>query len=393
MLKFFKKLFLIKKVDFSKMPQKEVVLYDQLCNDLLENIVPKNNIYILIASFEYLNLRILLKLFFLFKLNSLNYFAEIINEIQPKAVITFVDNDEKFWLLKNKITNPTIKFVIIQNGLRNDIFSRINYKKKKYSLDDMFFFNKNIGKYYSDKIVGNIHSLGSFKNNFYNFNIDNKEKNINSILFISSIDPFEKDNSKIMYDLNGYKVSYNKYYEADCFFLMFLKKYCENNNIKLSILGRNYENRFKEKKIFNNLLSDFNFNYIDKTSKYSEFEEINKYELIVTLDSTLGYEALAHKIKVCFFSIREHFFEKKEIQFKFGWPLNLPDTGFFWTNEKNEKKFEKILDDVRQIPYDDWKEKIKDIYNELMIYSPQNKKFSDYLIENDISVNSKFIIK
>ena len=146
MLKIIKKLFLVKKVDFKKNIKKEVILYDDFLGDLLKKIISKENFYVLYTRFEYINLRILLKLLFSFKLNTINYICEIINEIQPKLVITFIDNDEKFWLLKKKINNKKIKFVLIQNGWRADIFKNTKSINKNYYVDDMFFFNKNVAK-------------------------------------------------------------------------------------------------------------------------------------------------------------------------------------------------------------------------------------------------------
>ena len=124
MIKNFKNILLIKKINFKKYENKDVVLYDNSFSKIFEKIISKENFIILFTRYEYLNLRIIIKLLFTLRLNSLNYFLEIIKEINPKIVVTFTDNDEKFWLLKKKINNPKIKFIIIQNGWRINICER-----------------------------------------------------------------------------------------------------------------------------------------------------------------------------------------------------------------------------------------------------------------------------
>ena len=78
-----------------------------------------------------------------------------------------------------------IKFIIIQNGWRINIFEDINVLSNDYSLDDMFFFNKNISNLYSKFIKGNTHYLGSFVNNYFNPDTEVKKSEKKSILFIS----------------------------------------------------------------------------------------------------------------------------------------------------------------------------------------------------------------
>ena len=384
MLKIIKKLFLVKKVDFKKNIKKEVILYDDFLGDLLKKIISKENFYVLYTRFEYINLRILLKLLFSFKLNTINYICEIINEIQPKLVITFIDNDEKFWLLKKKINNKKIKFVLIQNGWRADIFKNTKSINKNYYVDDMFFFNKNVAKEFEKNIYGNSHLIGSFKNNFYALNKMNNNKSTNSFLYISQINPYKKSIDEFKRNYDGKIISWKKFYEADLVVLKFIAEYCEEKKIKLNILGRNYNNRFKEKEIFSSFLPNHKFEYIEHKYDFFQYDEINCYDLLVSIDSTLGYEAIARNIKTCFFSIRGNILELKDNDLKFGWPGKIKDTGFFWTNEKNFKIFKKIIDQVNASSNDQWLNETKGLTDQLMIYSRQNKILSDYLIKNDI---------
>ena len=387
MIKNFKNILLIKKINFKKYENKDVVLYDNSFSKIFEKIISKENFIILFTRYEYLNLRIIIKLLFTLRLNSLNYFLEIIKEINPKIVVTFIDNDEKFWLLKKKINNPKIKFIIIQNGWRINIFEDINVLSNDYSLDDMFFFNKNISNLYSKFIKGNTHYLGSFANNYFNPDTEVKKSEKKSILFISQINPYKNSEEEFLIRIKKKNFSWKQFYEADFIVLKFLNDYCYRKNIVLNIMGRNYGNRFSEKNIFQKLLGHDNFNYIENKDNFSQYRTILDFDLLVYLDSTLGYEAIARKIKTCAFTIRGNVLGLDDDEFKFGWPSIFDNTGFFWTNQENTQIFEKIIDRVNSISQKEWILKTDILRDELMIYSQKNEIFSDYLKKNAIDTN------
>ena len=152
-------------------------------------------------------------------------------------------------------------------------------------------------------------------------------------------------------------------------------------------MGRNYENRFKEKNIFRKVLCHDNFNYIENKEDFSQYKKILDFDLLIFLDSTLGYEAISRKIKTCAFTIRGNVLGLDDKEFKFGWPATFENTGFFWTNQKNTKIFENIIDQVNSISQEDWISKTDSLRDELMVYSEKNEIFSDYLKENAVKTN------
>ena len=79
---------------------------------------------------------------------------------------------------------------------------------------------------------------------------------------------------------------------------------------------------------------------------------------MITIDSTLGYEMLARKKKIIFFSIRDS--NNKYIYYcdrgshKFGWPSHYQDKGICWSNLYDEKIFEEILKNAKNEPIKMW---------------------------------------
>ena len=72
---------------------------------------------------------------------------------------------------------------------------------------------------------------------------------------------------------------------------------------------------------------------------------------IVNTNSTLGYEALGRDKKVAFFSRENSPFQ----DWRFGWPLNYPLKGFFYSNKTSEFEVKRILNNLRNVSQQDWK--------------------------------------
>ena len=69
----------------------------------------------------------------------------------------------------------------------------------------------------------------------------------------------------------------------------------------------------------------------------------NKNQLfVVSIDSTLGYEAFGRGNKTAIFGCRDDFLNTSDL--KFGWPADLPNNGPFWTNDQDEMQFQRVMD-------------------------------------------------
>ena len=220
-----------------------------------------------------------------------------------------------------------------------------------------------------------------------NYPVSIKKSEKKSILFISQINPYKNSEDEFLRRIKKKNFSWKQFYEADFIVLKFLSDYCYKKNITLNIMGRNYGNRFKEKNIFQKFLGHDNFNYIENKENFSQYQTISEFDLLIYLDSTLGYEAISRKIKTCAFTIRGNVLGLDNDEFKFGWPAIFDNNGFFWTNQKNNEIFEKIIDRVNSISQKDWISKTDNLRDELMIYSQKNEIFSNYLKENTIKTN------
>tara|TARA_B100000242_G_scaffold119181_1_gene83433 strand:+ start:777 stop:1934 length:1158 start_codon:yes stop_codon:yes gene_type:complete len=321
------------------------------------------------TNFEKINFFILLKCLINLKVNPQEYYKHYINESDPKIVLSLIDNSKKFWMIRKNIKAKTI---FIQPGIRchffADDFYRKNFTKKKkqrkYTVDFMFVINDTYGKKYSSFIKGKTISIGSFKNNFEK---KTTKRRLREICFISSFRALEESQ---IYASNLTWGFYNKNFK---FFLKWLSEYSTKNNLKINIIGKNFNNQgIKEKNFYNKNLDGIKFNYFPAHNKRKTYKLLDRFEYVFTIDSTLGLENLARGGRTGFIGNTPNIYPLSTR--KFGWNENLPKNGKFWTSENNFKEFQRIFDFVTKGKKKEWIKEFSKI-KKIIKFDEKNKTF------------------
>ena len=160
-----------------------------------------------------------------------------------------------------------------------------------------------------------------------------------------------------------------------------LYNFCEKNKIKLSICTKNdisQESFYRKKFIKGNWI------YKPKINPESSYKYINGSEMIVFVDSTLGYEALTKGIKCAVFPIVDNCFPYK------GHSKMYPKTGPFWSCDFNYEIMEDILKRVINYTKEEWREIInKNSINDIIQYDPDNFKFKSVLKSLNLPFKNK----
>lgn len=326
----------------------EVILFFGIKKNLIETMnLEKINLYIFFLTV----------LNFKFSINS--YVHNYIKFVSPKVVITFIDNDIRFYSFK--FFFPNIVFIAIQNGLRlerDQFWSDLKKEKKNIlSVDYYLLFNR----YYADELKKYIkHTpilIGSLKNNSVEFK--KCKKNLRSLLFISQIDPH---NIKKYY-----------YWKTERVILPIINEYCKKRNIEFVVFSRS--NHKNEKNFYHSILNK-NFKYIERYELDRSFKKnykiIDNFNNILFIDTTMGYEFITRKKKIIVFSGRDSQFGIKSY---FGWPKKLNYEGNFYTCKTDKKKIFNLLDKNLKISYKLWRKKNFKILKDLFVYKKDNNQF------------------
>ena len=345
---------------FSKPNKKDILIYDSESIEIFYLIFNKKDCECLCVRYESINFYILLTTIIKrgFKNLKDNYKFFYIKAVSPKVVFTIIDNNPAFYKL-TYIYAKTI-YVSIQISARTDIFLDsckkyyLNPKSKKLKVNHMFVIGKNDINRYSKIIEGKIESLGSVKNNyFYIKKKQDIEKKINSILFISTKNKLSKfhKREKIIFDQ--------------------LYKFCTKKNLKLSICTKL---DLYHERIYRQHLIKGDWSYIPYVDMEKTYELINKSQMVVFCNSTLGLEAMTKKIKgVCF---PEHIFPSDS------YAKIYPNEGPFWFcnfvdyNRKGtlEENMEHIMEKVINYTQIEWEKIVEEYISDMVEYNEGNLK-------------------
>jgi surface carbohydrate biosynthesis protein len=111
-------------------------------------------------------------------------------------------------------------------------------------------------------------------------------------------------------------------------------------------------------------------------------------EFVVSLESTMGLEAIARGKITAVFSLRGKFLE--EDGWNFGFPVDLTDNGPFWTCRTDEREFKRVMDYITTVSDEEWEQTRLRYIPELMEYDPGNTRFIKLMREIGVPLKPKY---
>jgi surface carbohydrate biosynthesis protein len=238
----------------------------------------------------------------------------------------------------------------------------------------MLVFNKSVGELYSSFISGTVIPIGSIKNNSVIIS-NNIEKN--TVLFISSLSTHSNSDKPLLTKSDGYKTDRVTIHAIDKLVVEFLDDWCAQNQKTLKILGRSFDLESDEYFFYLNCLNKCKWSYIPRQEIYSSYHQLNMAEIVVFIDSTLGYEALSRRKKTAAFICRANSLNLPSE--RFGWPAKKDETGPFWTHELDVAVFNKIMDFLNNIENTGWNSVLNEHYDGLMDFDQDNLELQNLL--------------
>lgn len=382
----------ISRVEWGRPPITDLLIYQN--NDAIEPLVKllsEGTYNSFDPSASVLNIYVLWHTIRNRRFSLVGYCASFVRLSKPRVVLTMMDNDTNFYQLK--VLCPEQIFIGIQNGLRGNIsptpntgfFDLMNLLKqrKKLSVDHLFVFGPAIVNSYRQITDGEITPHGSLINNFQKpFNRRPKPTRL-KILLLSSLPSTDPSSEEKFSFFGSTPMTYREYFEAEGLVANYLSDYCQKNNYHLTILGKRPGSTTFEEQFFRDRIGSSNWTFVPRQSTTSNYVEVDKGDVIVAIDSTLGYECLARGHRVAFLSIRLDRMKRPDLEriqdFDFGFPSDLGDQGPFWTNKSNESDFDRVLSFCCNASWNDWDTASQAVRDLIMIHNPGNTKLLSVL--------------
>ena len=350
--------------------QSEVLIYDAANTEILLEYFKPWNPEILHVRGEQINLLVLLKSIFKKGRRPDAYIDCFIKKVRPRLVITTMDNSVTFYRISRR--NPYIKTLFTQNGIRgtsNDVFGHFDTLNPdafdSFFVDYMLVFGSTVGGRYSKYLKGNVSIVGSVKNNFV------RKKNSSQSGVIAFVGHFRNG--------AGWKIG-DTFFPAekvwagpDSLILQCLIRYAKEKKKHLVIIPSSHHSSelLKQEKDYFRELMGMEPEFVEPSEAYPSYLAVDSAEVVVSLESTLGYESIARGNKTAIFSIRSTLLGLPDQ--KYGWPADFSDEGPFWTNKPDPDIFVRILDYLFAVTDEQWKEDLKFTkFSSIMEYDPEN---------------------
>jgi surface carbohydrate biosynthesis protein len=387
------------KFNFSSvsLKRKQVALFDASGISILNQYVPDHHLSVI--DDEHLNFFAVLRMFAKGKKSLFDYTVAYIKTFKPQFVFTFIDNNIDFYKLAAIF--PKVKFIAIQNGLRSNYANQLNNgffdilenesANNQLSAHAICVLGSNEGDKYSKYIQAKQIITGSLKNNLIGDQIELKEHF--DIVYISQHAPFEIPNSEVEFFFGSNSITASEFYAIEQNIVRFLAELAMRTHQSFAVLGKRTESSPFEREYFVSAAKPTPINFIPRTSDVSTYEFCNSASLIVTTDSTVGYEFLARGKRVAFLSGRidaiDHVLSQVVHDTDFGFPLELGTSGPFWTNAANESEFERVIGSVQSMSDAQWASAISPYNEVLMAYQPGNTAFIQMLRSEGIPTKNE----
>lgn len=365
-----------------KPPHRDALIYDRSGTEFLLRILSPEHTEILDIRGESLNVRVLLKMLLGRQISLYNYACEYIELVNPSIVITFTDTNTNFYRLKTEF--PEITTIAIQNGIRTnfgprsdtgffDLLQRAN-QQTNLSVDYMCLFGKAIASKYRPWLNAQFVSVGGLRSNTVNIKIHSSARK--GIKIVSQYPPSWTNNSDVCQYYRTHPVSFSKLYEAETYVARFLAQYCKDHALEFTVCGKRDQSSTDERDFFSRAIGPLPWKFIPRDASASSYESLESASVIVTVDSTLGYEFLGRGSRVAFFSIRGTLISQligvPVEDLNFGWPLQLGSHGSFWTNTPSESEFARVLDYLTTVEDQEWAREIDKYTDDLMVFDQGN---------------------
>ena len=359
LLSYLRILFLVK-YNFNTPRKGEIIVFDDTSMEQLKPVIKNFNYFILETRFErlkkiYLTKKIIFSMLKNIKIGIFNsYLLSIIDQVNPKLILTFIDNSHRFSIFAN-IKKNKYKFVAVQNGARYEhkIVNLLKKRKikvelKKFFIPHFFCFGKNeINDYKkNNQIVGKFDVVGSLRlSNFLNSQKNYKKTNskkTNDILLISDVYCWDANLEKLNFPIEEGLINLIR------FTIRFSQKY----KFKMKIAARSKLNNFiKEKKFYKKNLSKNEYEFLLKniffrSENHKTYKIMQKSKIVIGTMSTMLREnlSLSGKTLACNFTNTNIF--------------DFPIKGLCFSKNMNYENFEKQLSKIYKIS-------LKEYYNQL----------------------------
>lgn len=340
-----------RKLCFSRVPRAEILIISSDTATEIAAHFPQRHVYVLDIESRTYFVRALISCFLRANFNFPGYIATVINQSGADLAISLQDNLLALFKVKPMLRRARI--ALVQNGQRSidsDLEGEITQRGAAgLSVDYYFAFSEVYATRLRKLVDADIQVTGSFRSN-YSLRHNHKELGVS---YVSTFHPEVPRSLLIPSKSANEVVTYQMILDVRLSVLRAVADFCASHGIKLSIIGkRSNEQALEEENFYRSCSPDFDFTYYSRESYSSNYRLCDLSYVVVSTGSTLGYESLGRGNRTAIFC--PDFRMLSDESLRFGWPLDIPEEGSFWSTSSSSGRVNEVLTHLIDVSDSEW---------------------------------------
>jgi len=358
------------RLDFSIPRRVRLVYFGRIGLGILRNYVTETDVAIYENPREQLNVWVALRMLLSRDLSEFSYYRAFLRWRKPKFVITMEDNNLTFFA--TNVLLPSCTSIAIQNGLRKSLShsASTNFMKELRQVDslgydaDVIATLGGLGTDFFRSAMPNsrakVIEVGNLMNNALRLD-DNIPAGQPRLVFVSKfpnrgskgID--DAWNSSVFIYSGEVAFTAEQYFRVDSVVARECATIAQELSMEFCVLGKRPKWQVGEYDYYAHHLDGLPWTYLPSSNQASSYEQLRPNDVIVNVDSTIGYELLARGLRIAFITARMAVAGHDEItEYRFGNPLVQEPSGPYWTSVATTKEIRRVVDYVATATAEQW---------------------------------------
>lgn len=306
-----------------------------------------------------------------------------------RLVITCIDTNPIFYSLKAAL--PHVHFVAIQNSVRGnaspvkngDLWSMLRISKyQPPTVDIVATFGQAHSSLYMQHVRCGTAEIGSTRNNMIPVPIERPRHAPPRIGLISGYVEFPRQPepphdlvSTTAWYFEDREVGVTEYFAADQRVAHLVASVSHDEGWDFRIVGKRPPDLRFEREFYAAACGTTPYTFLPKEGEDFSYRTLDHCNLVVTVDSTLGYEMIARGSRVLFITARALLLAGPGAeQYRFGFPRDFGNEGPFWTSILDARHIAGLMKSLLEMTDQQWSEVSHFVRDELMVHDPDNSQ-------------------
>ena len=337
---------------------------------------------------ESINVRVLLRVLLGFRFGRWQYYREYAKLSDARVVVVWHDTMREAYFLKKHLEIP---IYCVQNGIRSDLRPPLgksfiqelrDARENRPSVDKYFALDLATKSRLENLIEATFVISGSYRlNDFVGMAPSESKQNQpkRRIGLIASFPNFKhvpggriELNDSTFFYVGDVAVSYSQFFAIDARLAKVLANIADENDWDFAVIGKRPAVDPVERDFFGGIQEVPRIRVIPHDKGHG-YEVAQEFDLLVCIDSTLGYEMLAYGSKVGFVSNRFRLLGMETNELSFAYPLDTPSDGPFWTSATSESDIREFLTNLFALTDSEWADARTKYASVIMNLDPGNQ--------------------